>query len=30
MIERYPRPEMDAAWLKQNKCYTNFKQLRLD
>ncbi len=30
MIEQYPRPEMVAVWLEQNKCDTNFKQLRLD
>ena len=30
MIEQYPRPEMGAVWLEQNKCDSNFKQLRLD
>ena len=29
MINQYSRPEMKAVWLEQNKCDTNFKQLRL-
>lgn len=30
MMEQYARPEMGVVWFKQNKCDTNFKQLRLD
>lgn len=29
-MKQYPRQNMGAVWLNQNKCDTNFKQLRLD